>query len=103
SFSTLRAELSERSPNNVLHVAWLDVDTHAPGLEARHVEQIPDKAIQPLRLLAGGCYEILPRGLGQATAIFRQTTERACDRCERRAEIVGDGIQERLLKTIRFF
>ena len=56
-----RLQGSQGASDQILHIARLKVQPDRAGLDAGHVQQVADKAIQTLRLAAGGLQQFPAR------------------------------------------
>ncbi len=77
-----------RDIHQFLHVGGLGFDAERPGLEPRHVEEISDEAVEPLRLVADGGQKLVGLRRVVQLAVGQERGGRAEDRGQGRAQIV---------------
>ena len=77
----------------------LDVET--AGLEPRRVQQIRDKAVEPLRFLLDRRYQLIARRLAVIVAVDLQAAGGAEDRRQRCSQVVRHGDEQRRSQTFR--
>jgi hypothetical protein len=90
-----RLEPAQGRADHLLERHPLALDLQRARLQPGHVEQVPDQALQALGLLADGLEQIGPLDRRQRRAVVAQRRGRAGDGGQRRAQIVGDGAEER--------
>src|SRR6185437_9022627 len=96
------ARALKHGADNLADVVTRHVGLDRAGLELGHVEQIGDKAVEPLRLVEDGGDEI---DLGLVVELKRQILERpgsANDRGQRGLQVVGNGGEKGGAQAIRF-
>ncbi len=64
------------------------------GLDARHVQQVPEEPVQPVALFVDGGPELVPR-LRAETVLADEAAGGAVDHRQRRAQVVGHGAEQR--------
>jgi hypothetical protein len=85
----------------VVDLAPVECRRRAPGLQARDVEQVGDEAVEAVGLGADVREQLVHGLLTELHLIAAQGAHRSLDRRQRRAQLVGDGAQERGLERVR--
>ena len=90
----------ERGADDLLERVPVAAGLQSAGLEPGHVEQVAHQAVEPLGLVEDRRCE-LARLRGRRRGVLAQRAGCAGDRRERRAQVMGDGAQERAAQLLR--
>ncbi len=97
----LLLDASQRAADDLLERVPVLADADAAGLEARHVEEIVNQAIQAIGLLLDHLGQLAPRGRVEPRLLLDQRAGRAGDRRQRRAQVVGDRAEQGAPEPLR--
>ena len=96
----LRQDLAgapQRAADRIRQIDRAGAQPQRPGLQPRHVQQVADEAIEPLRLVLDVADQIAPRRCIERLA---EAGRGAQDRRQRRAQIVRDRGQQRRAQPV---
>src|ERR1700749_1414020 len=92
---------AQRASDNISDIVQLQIRRDCARLQARHVEQIGDEAIEPLRLLRDGAEKLTPRRFIERGLIGFEAACGAKYGSKRRAQVVADRSKERGSQPLR--
>ena len=96
----LLAETAQRRADDLLERMPFLAELERAGLEARHLQEILDEAIQPVGLLAHRLEQLLARSRVDLRSILQHGRGGARDRRQGRPQIVRDRAEQRVAEAL---
>ena len=89
------AQAGERGRHDLLVADGTELEAQRSALEAAHVEQVADERVEAVALLVDGPEELEGGLLAPVDVALQEAGDRRLDRCQRAAEVVGHGPEQR--------